>query len=411
MAGEVDGAVVAGAEDGGVLEVGLAAVGPGVLVVGVAERGGDGAFSTLQVAVPGRRAPASCVARRARPPARPGSPSPGQGNARHRDARRRCCRPEIPNAGVDAGGGQRAAGPSSPRGRHRGPGRHGSDQRRFTDGRRRGSRCRRGAIGVPGGRAGGPPPGPGRAGARPRVLVGTSAGAPASRQRARWDGRSGAGGKTASLERMLGQTIKPNVMRPLWRQVPDVLVRYTSETLGCRTSGCEGCSASQPLARTLSRLIDWGYRNIEDGDRLGRRHGIVQSGSRHRVHRVGRRGTECSVRSTTAASSPPGWTSSSLMASSAIPSSSPPCTSRSRPTPPAGTSTAPPVDVHHSHRHSTGGSHGRDRHRRDAAAGARPRAGPARRRPGRRRRHASRCGRRWTTRCCTTCGGSWTPTR
>ena len=103
-------------------------------------------------------------------------------------------------------------------------------------------------------------------GTRPRLLVGTSAGALLT----------GALGATAHLEpdeqiaqlkSMLGRTTKPNVMRPLWRQVPEVLVRYTSETLGLSKYRLRGLFGSQPLAQTLSKFIDWDalHRNIEDG--------------------------------------------------------------------------------------------------------------------------------------------------
>ena len=103
-------------------------------------------------------------------------------------------------------------------------------------------------------------------GARPRVLVGTSAGAlltSALVGTAHLEPEE----QTASLQSMLGQTVKPNVMRPLWRQVPEVLVRYTSETLGLPHFRLRGLFGSQPLAQTLSTLIDWEalHRNIEHG--------------------------------------------------------------------------------------------------------------------------------------------------
>src|SRR5688500_5343407 len=103
-------------------------------------------------------------------------------------------------------------------------------------------------------------------GTRPRVLVGTSAGALLT----------GALGATAHLEpeeqvarlkSVLGQTTKQNVMRPLWRQVPEVLARYTSETLGLSQFRLRGLFGSQPLAQTLAQHIDWEalHRNVEDG--------------------------------------------------------------------------------------------------------------------------------------------------
>lgn len=103
-------------------------------------------------------------------------------------------------------------------------------------------------------------------GHRPRLLVGTSAGALLT----------AALGATAHLEPddqlallkgTLLQTTKPNVMRPLWRQVPDVLARYVSETFGLSRFRLRGLFGSQPLARTLEKAIDWEllHRNIEDG--------------------------------------------------------------------------------------------------------------------------------------------------
>jgi NTE family protein len=103
-------------------------------------------------------------------------------------------------------------------------------------------------------------------GVRPRLLVGTSAGALLT----------GALCATAHLEpadqiarlnSVLSQTTKKNVMRPLWKQVPEVLARYTSETLGLSHFRLRGLFGSQPLARTLAKSIDWEalHRNVEDG--------------------------------------------------------------------------------------------------------------------------------------------------
>jgi NTE family protein len=109
-------------------------------------------------------------------------------------------------------------------------------------------------------------------GHRPRVLVGTSAGALLT----------GALTATAHLEpddqiallkSVLGQATKRNVMRPLWRQVPEVLARYTSETFGLSGFRLRGLFGSQPLAQTLATAIDWEslHRNVEEGvvDALG----------------------------------------------------------------------------------------------------------------------------------------------
>ncbi|QBR93665.1 patatin [Nocardioides euryhalodurans] len=103
-------------------------------------------------------------------------------------------------------------------------------------------------------------------GTRPRVLVGTSAGALLT----------AALGATAHLEpdeqttrldNVLSHTTKQNVMRPLWRQVPDVVVRYASETLGLSHFRLRGLFGSQPLAQTLATHIDWDalHRNVTDG--------------------------------------------------------------------------------------------------------------------------------------------------
>ena len=147
-------------------------------------------------------------------------------------------------------------------------------------------------------------------GTRPRLLIGTSAGALLT----------GALTATAHLEpedqiarlnSMLGQTTKQNVMRPLWRQVPEVLLRYASETLGLSFFRLRGLFGSQPLAQTLGRSIDWAalHRNVENhvvesasvtatSVRSGRVIVFSESGSPYRARRP----------STTDASSPPGWT-------------------------------------------------------------------------------------------------------
>ena len=64
-------------------------------------------------------------------------------------------------------------------------------------------------------------------GTRPRLLLGTSAGALLSAvlsETAHLEPE----GQVARLKTMLGQTTKQNVMRPLWRQLPEVLARYAS---------------------------------------------------------------------------------------------------------------------------------------------------------------------------------------
>jgi hypothetical protein len=56
-------------------------------------------------------------------------------------------------------------------------------------------------------------------------------------------------------------------MRPLWKQVPEVLARYTSETLGLSGFRLRGLFGSQPLAHTLATSIDWEalHGNVELG--------------------------------------------------------------------------------------------------------------------------------------------------
>ncbi len=103
-------------------------------------------------------------------------------------------------------------------------------------------------------------------GARPRVLIGTSAGALLSGVLAA-TAHLEAGDQVARLKDVLGQTTKRHVMRPLWRQLPEVLARYTSETLGLSAFRLRGLFGTQPLARTLERSIDWEslHRNVEEG--------------------------------------------------------------------------------------------------------------------------------------------------
>ena len=103
-------------------------------------------------------------------------------------------------------------------------------------------------------------------GHRPRLLVGTSAGGlltAALSATADLEPEE----QIARLRSMLGKTTKPNVMRPLWRQVPEVLARYTSETFGLSGFRLRGLFGSQPLAKTLAQSIDWEtlHRNVEDG--------------------------------------------------------------------------------------------------------------------------------------------------
>lgn len=102
-------------------------------------------------------------------------------------------------------------------------------------------------------------------GIRPRVLIGTSAGALLSGVLCA-TAHLEVGDQVARLNDVLGQATKRHVMRPLWRQVPEVLARYTSETLGLSAFRLRGLFGTQPLARTLGRSIDWEslHRNVEE---------------------------------------------------------------------------------------------------------------------------------------------------
>jgi NTE family protein len=103
-------------------------------------------------------------------------------------------------------------------------------------------------------------------GARPRVLIGTSAGALLSGALAA-TAQMDADDQVGRLKDLLGQATKRQVLRPLWRQVPEVVARYASETLGLSGFRLRGLFGTQPLARTLERSIDWEalHRNIDTG--------------------------------------------------------------------------------------------------------------------------------------------------
>jgi NTE family protein len=50
---------------------------------------------------------------------------------------------------------------------------------------------------------------------------------------------------------------KGNVLRPLWRQLPTVALRYGGETIGVPGLALRGLLSVTPLRRTLERDIDW----------------------------------------------------------------------------------------------------------------------------------------------------------
>ncbi len=103
-------------------------------------------------------------------------------------------------------------------------------------------------------------------GTRPRLLVGTSAGALLAGVLAA-TAHLEAEEQVTRLREALERTTKRHVMRPLWRQVPEVLARYTSETLGLSGFRLRGLFGTEPLARTLGQSIDWEalHRNVEEG--------------------------------------------------------------------------------------------------------------------------------------------------
>ncbi len=95
-----------------------------------------------------------------------------------------------------------------------------------------------------------------RRGARPVLHLGTSAGAllaAALTATAHLDVEE-------QVERLVGtleQATKRHVIRPLWRQAPVVVLRYASETLGLSVFRLRGLFGTEPLARTLGRVVSW----------------------------------------------------------------------------------------------------------------------------------------------------------
>lgn len=103
-------------------------------------------------------------------------------------------------------------------------------------------------------------------GQRPRLVVGTSAGAllaAAVTASAHLDPQE----QASVLVEVLGRTTKPHVMTPLWRQTPSVVVRYVSEALGVSRYRLRGLFGTRPLARTLGEAIDWDrlHANLAEG--------------------------------------------------------------------------------------------------------------------------------------------------
>ncbi len=103
-------------------------------------------------------------------------------------------------------------------------------------------------------------------GTQPGILVGTSAGALLTGSLTATAHLEPAE-QAARLGEVLARATKRHVMQPLWRQVPEVMARYASETLGLHGFRLRGVFGTGPLARTLAETIDWDrlHRNVEDG--------------------------------------------------------------------------------------------------------------------------------------------------
>ena len=102
--------------------------------------------------------------------------------------------------------------------------------------------------------------------ARPRLLVGSSAGALISAALAS-TAHLPVRVQVQQLSALLGHMTKPRVMRPLWQQVPEVMLRYASETVGWSGFRLRGLFGTAPLASTLATHVDWDrlHRNLDGG--------------------------------------------------------------------------------------------------------------------------------------------------
>ncbi len=103
-------------------------------------------------------------------------------------------------------------------------------------------------------------------GQRPTILVGTSAGgllSAALTATAHLDIDE----QVTRLRAVLAKATKGNVIQPLWRQVPEVALRYASETLGLSRFRLRGLFGTEPLAKTLDTAIDWEalHTNVTQG--------------------------------------------------------------------------------------------------------------------------------------------------
>lgn len=75
------------------------------------------------------------------------------------------------------------------------------------------------------------------------------------------------GRRVAALLEHWAAVDRPGVLRPLWQQLPLVLMRYGGETLGLRNLRLQGLLGTEPLRDTLDALLDWPgvHRNVADG--------------------------------------------------------------------------------------------------------------------------------------------------
>ncbi len=104
-------------------------------------------------------------------------------------------------------------------------------------------------------------------GRRPTLLIGTSAGALLSAALTS-TAHLEADEQVARLREVLFGATKPNVIQPLWRQAPEVVLRYASETLGLSRFRLRGLFGTTPLSRTLGRALDWDavHDNVASGE-------------------------------------------------------------------------------------------------------------------------------------------------
>ena len=101
------------------------------------------------------------------------------------------------------------------------------------------------------------------AGSTPTLHVGSSAGALLAAAVVS-SAHESAAGQVERVVGLLGRMTKPQVVRPLWQQVPELALRYASETVGWSGFRMRGFVGTGPLATTLTRHVDWDalHRNL-----------------------------------------------------------------------------------------------------------------------------------------------------